>query len=576
MNFLGISVRDLDVPAFLSAGRAVYAFAYLAWVVVVFRSRAVKRSWVWVALLLALFPWFLTSYPLQRLYGLDAGMDRQRNLSWCAVTAAGNAPWESGVLKGRNLEPAWALLVAALSLFDPARVMKIYPFLPAAAIVLAGISFFYSFLSRTDLPSPEQDVERTVSALLVVFLVLLAPTGPLDYLSPYRSFWQRTFLLKPNHALGWTLVPLFVTLVAGRPTWRRAGAAALALGLLGWGFVVYWALTCWGIAIYVLLALVRRDERWKVESLRLAAIVAASLVLVAPYLWYLVRSFPVVSFPTNPFPDNPQMSVWGDSPSSTHSLFFLATFDLGPTFFLSCFGLWACWKTGARFGLIWVGLLVGGYAAWGANAILLSLGQARQSDEIYFFLVVMTAVMATFGLVELMRRVVASSRASTASKHGWTWPRTTSAALLLWFPLTLPWWWHPEEMDPHFRLSLEPLPERLTTLAAWIREHSHQRDVFFAGADVALWIPPLTGRRVVRTGMPWLGTEAYEYERDMLFPGSPAEGRAALKKLGVDYLIFDPSLRSEHYLEPDRLDQLPWLELVFQTGRILVYREKTG
>jgi len=566
MNFLGISVGELDTAEFLSAGRALYVVAYLAWVLLLVRARKVGSGWVVIVIVFALVGWFLTNYPLQRLYGLEAGMDRQRNLWWCATAAAGNAPWESGVVGGNNLEPAWALLVSALSLFDPALVMKVYPFLPAVAITLAGISFFFSFRNRPDLESRERDAERILSGFLVVFLILLAPTGPLDYLSPYRGFWQRTFLLKPNHALGLTLVPLFVTLVAGRPTLRRSAAAALVLGALGWAFIVHWALTCGGVTFYAAAGLLRREERWKSELARLSAILLVSLVLVAPYLWYLVRSFPVVSFPTGAYPDDPQMSVWGDSPSSTHSLFFLATLDLGPTFILAGFGIWTCWKLGSRFGLLWAGLIVGAHSAWAANAVLLAAGQARQTDEIYFFLVAMTAVLAAFGLFELMKRLM------TASMVHWTWPRATSVLLLLWFPLTFPWWWRPDEMDPHFRLSLEPIPGRLTTLGAWIREHSNGKDVFFAGADVALWIPALSGRRVVRTGMPWLDTDAYRLERRLLFPESEDEGRAALRQLAVDYVVLDPSLRSEHHLEPDRLDHVPLLELVFQTADIKVYR----
>ncbi len=570
MNFLGVSVRDLDTALFFSTGRALYAAAYLTWVLLLLRSRRVAS--VWVVIVFALLIWFLTTYPLQRLYGLDAGTDRQRNLWWCATAAAGNAPWESGVVGRNNLEPAWAFLVSAISLFDPARVMKVYPFLPAAALTLVGISFFYSFRNRPDLASPERDTERILSGFLVVFLILLAPTGPLDYLSPYRSFWQRTFLLKPNHALGLTLVPLFVTLVAGRPTFRRSAAAALVLGALGWAFIVHWALTCWGVAFYVAAGWLRREERWKAELLRVAAILLVSLVLVAPYLWYLVGSFPVVSFPTGSYPDNPQMSVWGDSPSSTHSLFFLATLDLGPTFLLACFGIWICWKVGSRFALLWVGLLIGAYAAWTANAVLLSAGQARQSDEIYFFLVAMTAVLAAFGLFELMRRLIAVTKENTASTFHWTWPRATSVLLLLCFPLTLPWWWRPDEMDPHFRLSLEPIPGRLTTLGEWIREHSDGKDTFFAGADVAVWIPALSGRQVIRTGMPWLGTDAYRVERALLFPESDEEGRAAIKQLRVDYVVLDSSLRAEHHLGADHLEHNPRLELAFEIDGIKVYR----
>jgi hypothetical protein len=572
MNFLGLSVRDLDTAEFLSTGRALYAAAYLTWVLLLLRARRIGS--VWVVITFAILSWFLTTYPLQRLYGLEAGTDRQRNLSWCATAAAGNAPWESGVVGKNNLEPAWAFLVSLISFFDPARVMRVYPFLPAVAIALVGISFFYSFKKRPDLESPDRDTERLLSGLLVVFLILLAPTGPLDYLTPYRSFWQRTFLLKPNHALAWALVPLFVTLVAGRPSLRRSAAAAIVLGALGWAFIVHWALTCGGVALYVALGWFRRVDRWKAESVRLVAILLISLVVVAPYLWYLVQGFPVVSFPTGSFPDNPQMSVWGDSPARTHSLFFLATLDLGPTFFLACFGFWTCWTIGNRFGLLWGGLLIGAYAAWAANSVLLSAGQARQTDEIYFFLTVMAAVLAAFGLVELMRRLLSVTTEITVPGFGWNWPRATSLVLLLWFPLTLPWWWRSEEMDPHFRLSLEPVPERLTTLGEWIREHSDGKDTFFAGADVAVWIPALTGRRVLRTGMPWSGSEAHSSERALLFPESEGEGRAALGQLQVDYVILDRSLRSEHGLEPDHFDRLPWLEQVFQVADINVYRSQ--
>jgi len=128
-------------------------------------------------------------------------------------------------------------------------------------------------------------------------------------------------------------------------------------------------------------------------------------------------------------------------------------------------------------------------------------------------------------------------------------------------------------MDPHFRLSLEPVPERLTNLGAWIREHSDESDVFFAGADVAQWIPALTGRRIVRTGLPWLDTDAYRLERRLLFPGNEEEGRAALRQLGADYVVFDLSLQSEHHLAADGLE-LPSLDLVFESDYLKVYRSK--
>jgi hypothetical protein len=382
------------------------------------------------------------------------------------------------------------------------------------------------------------------------------------------------FLLKPNHALGLALMPLFASLLTSSKSRRGLVLASGVLGALGWTFIVHWALSCCGLAFYTAIVAVKRRKEAKLELLRCGAIFLVSLVLVAPYLYYLVRSFPVVSFPTGVYPDDPQRSVWGDSPSRTHSLLFMATLDLGPTFFLALWGLWTSWKRGGRFDLLWLGFTAGAYAAFSASAVLLSIGQARQSDEIYFFLVVVIAIEAAIGLENLIDRLGHTVVTVSSRKYRWTRPRLTAAVALLWLPLTVPWWSNPLRMDPHFRLALDPLPERLTSLGTWIRAHSDGKDVFFAGREIAIWIPALTGRRVLRTGMPWQGTDALREESRLLFPGSPEEGTETLRRLGVDYVVLDPSLRAEHHLEAAQLDGHPSLDLVLEIHGIKIYRAR--
>jgi hypothetical protein len=558
MNFLGLPVDDLDPERFFAAGKALYAFVYLIWAFLLFRG---GNRGAWLLLLLALFPWFLTTYPLERLYGLETGLDRQRNVWWCATAAAGNAPWESGVLAAKNLEPAWAFFVASLALFDPSRVVPLYAFLPALAIVLVGLSFHRAFRAGADFGEGGGGRAELV-ALFVVFLLLLAPSPPLDYMSPFRAFWQRTFLLKPNHALGLALLPLVARELASARSRFRHVVAGLLLGALGWAFVVHWALASLGIVFYVVLLRMKRVEGWQREASRVAIVLVLSLIVVAPYLAYLVQNFPVVSFPTAAFPDDPERSVWGDRRSGTHSLFFLATLDLGPLFFLGLLGVIVTFLRGRRFELLWLGLTAGACAGWIANVALLFLGQARQSDEIYFFLVVLVAVEAAFGTEEVVERVGKS----------WDRRRAATAAVLLWFPLTLPWWWDPARMDTHFRLALEPLPGNVTALSDWLLRSSEGRDVVLAGTDSAMWIPALTGRRVLRTGKPEPGTEALENERRILFPSDPEDSRRTLERLGVRFVVADPALRAEHGIRPDELEGNALLERVHDVDGIEVYR----
>jgi hypothetical protein len=53
-------------------------------------------------------------------------------------------------------------------------------------------------------------------------------------------------------------------------------------------------------------------------------------------------------------------------------------------------------------------------------------------------------------------------------------------------------------MDGHFTAALQPVPDDMKTLAAWLRSVTRGTDVVMATGDVLAWVPALTGRRVVR------------------------------------------------------------------------------
>lgn len=481
-----MDVRGLDLDAFFRTGRFLYLAAYLAWIAVLVRTR--RRVWAWGPVLLALVVWALTTFPLLRPYGLQVPSDRLRHVWWAATAAAGNPPWESGMVGQRTLEPLWSLLVSLLALRDPARVMAVYPFLPVLGLAATGAALWWAFRAQP------------LRAALVAFFVLLASTQPLDYLEPFRIFWARHFLLKPNHALGLALVPVLAG-VLGRPLTmvRTVGAAAL-LGLLGWVFVVDWALLCAGLACFALLARARRAALLRrTEVARLAAALLASALLVAPFVLYLARHFPnAVSLSAGDTTAVTPRSPWGDARPAAHSLLFLGTFDLGPHFPLALYGAYRAWRRGRRADLVWLGVLAGAYLAWTATAVLYAMARARAADEVYWFLAFVVAVHAGMGAHAIVRRAAALLRRAVRASVVRAPRRLAALGLLAWLPFTLGWWWDPPRMDGHFTAALPPVPGDMRALAAWLRERTRGSDVVLASGDVVAWVPALSGRRVLR------------------------------------------------------------------------------
>jgi len=524
LNFLGIDVRGLDLDAFFSIGRLLYLAAYLGWIALLVHTR--RRVWAWGPVLLALGVWALTTFPLLRPYGLQAPTsDRLRHVWWAATAAAGNPPWESGVVGQRTLEPLWSALVSLLALRDPARVMTVYPFLPVLGLAATAAALWWAFRAQP------------LRAMLVSFFVLLAATQPLDHLEPFRIFWARHFLLKPNHALGLALVPVLAAVFARPLGAARALAGAALLGLLGWVFVVDWALFCASLVCFLVLAAVRRATFVrKAEALRLAAVLLASALLVAPFVLYLARHFPnAVSLSAGDPTAGSRASPWGDARPAAHSLVFLATFDLGPHFPLALYGALRAWRRGRRGDLVWLGVLAAAYVAWTATAVLYTMARARAADEVYWFLAFAVAVHAGLGAHALVRRAAAGWRRARGASLLATPRRLAAAVLLAWLPFTIGWWWDPPRMDGHFTAALQPVPYDMRALAAWLRERTRGTDVVLASGDAMAWVPALSGRRVARASPGDLPTAAELRDRGVRVivseappPGAtdmPPEGR---------------------------------------------------
>ena len=116
-------------------------------------------------------------------------------------------------------------------------------------------------------------------------------------------------MLKPNHALAFAVVPVSVAMLSRAMSWRRSIAIAVLLGLLGWAFIVYWALTCWGIVLYTAWTFAGAPPK-RSEAVRIVGALAGGLLIVLPYVYFLIHQFPeTVNFAPGVSADDPLRSV---------------------------------------------------------------------------------------------------------------------------------------------------------------------------------------------------------------------------------------------------------------------------
>lgn len=534
---------------------------YFAWLRRLPRKRLFSRVALWGPFVFVALAWLASSYALPRLYGLQLPGDRLRNLSWAMSVAAGGSPFETGIIAPgqRSLEPVWSFLVGTLGFHDPAIVLAIYPYLSLAVLVLLAFSLHFHF-TRTS-----SDGDQSARPLFIVAFCLLCATAPLDFVGPYRSYWSKMFLLKPNHALGLVLLPWIVTLLGG-DTKKHVVGAGLVLGLLGWVFILHWAFVGVGLIVYLVLVVVLERPGLNRELGRIVAVGALSVVIVFPWFRMLATSFPTaVTLEAGSYEEDATRSHWGDQLPVSRSLFFLVTFDQGAVFYLGVVGLWWWLRYRSRTRLVWAALLIGSYFLFFANYLLYLTARAREADEFYYFLIFMLSIAAGEGAFRVFCFLASLAERSDSGRRPLAWERS-GAALLLLAPLASAYWWQPSIMDSHYRLALKHLPEDVVSLTSWVRRETDTRAVFIADGDGAHWIPALSGRRSLVPYGEGLATVS-----EILAQGCEP-GALASSPYKDAYLLWDLTLAGHLKLERIFPETRDCFEPVFDDGRFRVFR----
>ena len=500
-------------------------------------------------LLAQAYAWGMTNYPLQRLYALGPSRDRIGNLGLVQVVAAGGSPLQTTQVGQLHFEPFWGVLVAAASGWDPERVLRLYPFLSLLMAVGFPLALYYGLRPPDRSAEAWSDWER---ALVAGFAVLLSSSA-LDFTGGLRVPWARTFLLKPNHALGLVIFPLFLGVFARVRGWRGRFLAGLVLHLLGWAFIVHMAYVCVGLVAFATLsALARRTEALR-DAVDVAAVIGINLLVVSPYVAMLLVGYPFLT----PF------SIFALPEGTSHLL--EPTLQTGAVFVLGVWGAVVAYRRGDRLGRLWSTQLLGAFAVWVAYLGLGAMNLARERDEIFYWLRFLLAASAGIGAWDLAKRAAALWAPRLRA------PAPAAAAVaLVALPFSLPYWWDPARMDGNFEASLSPLPTALRTSMEFLRRQTEPDAVVAGDPQLTRWAAALGARRaVIAGGM----NQARDWEKRwrlmelLVRSDDGAEVRAAAAPYGVRYLLVDPALLARYPpVTLTDLDRRPHLRLAHFSG----------
>ena len=490
------------------------ALAFLA------ASLKVRRAgFLLVGVLLAnAWAWFVANWPLRSLYGLLTSTDRVGNLALVQVVAAGNPLLQMPQAGQLTFEPFWSVLVAVVSGFDPERVLALYPFLPLV-MILAFAGSLHLSLRGGDASTGAWSGWECVT--IAAFATLLS-SAPFEYAGTYRLPWPMTFLLKPNHALGLVLLPPLLRAFAEIRGWRSRIAVGVLLQLLGWVFVIHMAFVAAGLLVFAAASVLSRHPDWRRDSTDAVCVIGVNVLVVSPYLVMLAVGYPFLYA-------SPRAAI---PPFSPHLL--EASLKQGLLFWL---GLWGCvvaWRRGDRLSRVLVTQLAAAYAIW-ASVLLLSLLQiARERDEIYYWVRILTAAVAGIGAWDLARRV--AQRLALETKAAALATFLFAAAL----PWSLPYWWDPLLMDSYVPGSLEPLPDRLRLPTDFIRRNTAPAAIFAGDRDYARFVAALGARRVTLADnlhAPKNYAERVALEEALVFDGDGSIALPLARSLGVSYFV---------------------------------------
>jgi hypothetical protein len=373
-----------------------------------------------------------------------------------------------------------------------------------------------------------------------------------------------TFLLKPNHVLGFVLLPLWMRAFTSDRERDGLWVASVLLALLAWVFLLHWSYAMLGLFVYPFVApRLGQSPRW-VRSWLGGFL---SCLAAVPYVLFLYRNFPAEDTTVGRL-------VWESTNAFREGYFnvFAVSYEHGVLFFLSLVGIGFMVRRRSTQDVAFSSLLLGCVLGWGIFVAAFWMRRTIEPEEFYFYARFLLTVAAGSGLYVLARE--SHRLGGWVGRKAVPFPAGLCLVLLVTLPMTFPYWWDPGKMDRYYPRSMGPIPDPIEKLTAWARNETSPDDVFLAAPGLANWITALSGRRVLLTGdhrPPNDYERREELTRRVLTSRRPGPYREALESYLVTHLALDEEYVSSYGAELSTIRSLAWLELAYQDEGMFVF-----
>jgi hypothetical protein len=448
--------------SYFIAWKYLFSAIFLSWAVAFLRWPS--RRWLLAGTLgLAILALVVLTLPLGRPYGLVEGGPALFEVANPMVAAARKTATDGWLVAGKNPFPLWSLALAAVSGFDPERLLAVYSWIP----VLALTCFVFGLYSWARSVEGEEATSRFGAPLAVFFAVFLS-TDRLAFLRDGATVWTATFWLRPRLVCAMALLFSFLSTL-GRG--KRLGGFVAAGTLLAAAAWTEPRVAFLGAVATVVAVVARRNLRPLVSLA-----VASSLFALSPVPW---------------------ISRWPDA-SGTGSggleALYAMTIDRGLIFVLALFGSFRLFRSPRNLpSALFLGLLASTFALYVVGCGSEAAAQWFDRELSRSTTSVLLASAAGLGLAGLLADVAKTKRYRFRPLDVW--------GLVLFLAVSLSWcfpyWWHPVRMDETYRESIVPVSRQRIELASWIRGNTPSDAVFAAGPTYGPWISALSGRRLL-------------------------------------------------------------------------------
>lgn len=532
--------------------------------------------------------------PLARPYRLAADSDRMNQLSWTISLASGHNPFQFPIspqdIVENNPPFIWGIL-AFINKLTGISHLALVSYSPLLSTILLPVAYYF-FAYRQNGGAGWIASEHRWAGLLMGASILFL-TQNVGEGSAAWSFWNIQVLLKPDHVLAYTLLPVFLYLYLTERTGAlfRYMVPGLLLGILIPAFIPLGAYVVAGLMLFALIGRFAGSGKRRGELKKFLGVMAIATMFSTWYWLPIFReNLGLVSHLMGAF------DYFGSSAGKYYAFEFVGN-PFEPYLYtplLVGFALLGIVKMLRRFNrsdrllLSFVLVVTLGRFVLPITWVLFNFKPFAYQTPMLFKLAM--GIAAGIGILFLAEIVytsrdrisafLAPSRALRPINRMWTAKSQVNSILILLLLLT-PFFtpvWRLAIQDEAWHMSREPIPRQIVNYTQWVSNNTDKDAAFLADRVTGYWINGLTGRLMVTLGREVYKPKAIERHNDAAAFYATTDlptARSILAKYNVSYVVVSPDIIKYYQkVELAKFGNQELFQKVYQDGELLIYSIK--